>query len=40
MVQVAKEKKAALATFDREMDEKARVAVEVLTLKDLRNNQL
>jgi len=34
VVQVAKEKKAALATFDGEMAEKAKVAVEVLTLKD------
>jgi predicted nucleic acid-binding protein len=33
VVQVAKEKKAALATFDEEMAEKAKAAVEVLTLK-------
>ena len=33
-MQVAKEKEAALATFDGALAEKAKVAVEVLTLKD------
>lgn len=34
VVQVAKEKNAALITFDEEMAEKAKAAVEVLTYKD------
>ncbi|MCK4478513.1 type II toxin-antitoxin system VapC family toxin [Candidatus Bathyarchaeota archaeon] len=34
VVQVAKEKKAALVTFDEEMAEKAKGVVEVLTLSD------
>jgi len=34
VVQVAKEKNAALVTFDEEMAEKAKAAIEVLILKD------
>lgn len=34
VVQVAKEKKAALLTFDKEMAEKSKVIVEVLTLEE------